>query len=62
MLHYDFFAWKGNCHCSFSDVFVTVAINIHDKVSFNIECFKNFLPSSSIPFTTSGALSKEVGY
>ena len=25
-------------------------------------CFKNFPPSSSIPFTISGALFKEVGY
>ena len=45
-----------------SDVFVAITINIHNKVSFNIECFKNFLLFSSIPFTISGAQLKEAGY
>ena len=45
-----------------SDVFVAITINIHNKVSFNIECFKNFLLFSSIPFTNSGAQLKEAGY
>ena len=26
-----------------SDVFVAITINIHNKVSFNIECFKNLI-------------------
>ena len=47
---------------SFTDVFVAITINIHNKVSFNIECFKNFLLFSSIPFTISGAQLKEAGY
>ena len=29
-------------------------VNTHNKVSFNIKCFKNFFPFSSIPFTISG--------
>ena len=37
------FTWKSNCYYIFTDVFVAVAINIHDTVSFNIECFKNLL-------------------
>ena len=41
-------------HYCFTDVLVAVTMNIHDKVSFNKECFKNFLPSSSIQFTISG--------
>ena len=41
---------------------IVVAINIRNKVLFNIECFKNFLPFSSIPFTISGAQFKEAGY
>ena len=41
---------------------IVVAINIRNKVLFNIECFKNFLPISSIPFTISGAQFKEAGY
>ena len=45
-----------------SDVFVAITINIHNKVSFNIECFKNSLPFSSIPFTIPGAQLKVVGY
>ena len=36
--------------------------NIHNKVSFNIECFKNFLPLSSISLTVPGAQLKEAGY
>ena len=48
MLHYSLSTWKDNCYCSFTDVFVAITINIHNKVSFNIECFKNFLPFSSI--------------
>ena len=46
MLHYGLFTWKGNCYCSFTDVFIAVATNIHNKVSFKIECFKNFLSFS----------------
>ena len=44
------------------DVLIAVAINIRNKVLFNIEYFKNFLPFSSIPFTISGAQFKEAGY
>ena len=44
----------GKVTHSFTDVLVAVTMNIHDKVSFNKECFKNFLPSSSIQFTISG--------
>ena len=44
------------------DVLIAVAINIRNKVLFNIECCKNFLPISSIPFTISGAQFKEAGY
>ena len=51
MLHYGLFTWKGNCYYGFTDVLIAVAINIRNKVLFNIECFKNFLPISSIPFT-----------
>ena len=47
---------------SFTDVFVAITINIHNKVSFNIECFKNFLPFSSISLTVPGAQLKEAGY
>ena len=47
---------------SFTDVFVAVTINIHNKVSFNIECFKNSVPFSSIPFTIPGAQLKIAGY
>ena len=54
--------WKGNCYYSFTDVFMAVAINIHNKVSFDTGCFKNFLPFSSIPFTLSGAQLEEAGY
>ena len=43
MLHHGLFTWKRNCYCSFTDVLIAVATNIHDKVSFNRECFKNFL-------------------
>ena len=56
------FTWKENFYYSFTDVFVAITINIHNKVSFNVECFKNFLPFSSIPFTISGAQLKEAGY
>ena len=45
-----------------SDVFVAITINIHNKVSFNIECFKNSVPFSSIPFTIPGAQLKIAGY
>ena len=61
MLHYDLFTWKGNCCYSFTDVCVAITMNIHNVVSFNKECFKNFLPFSSIPFTISGAQLKEAG-
>ena len=62
MLHYSLFKWKGNCCYSFTDVLVAVTMKIHEKVSFNTECFKNFLPFSSIPFAISGAQLKEAGY
>ena len=41
---------------------IVAAINIHNEVPFKKECFKNFLPFSSAPFTTSGAQLKEAGY
>ena len=47
---------------SFTDVFVAITINIHNKFSFNIECFKNSVPFSSIPFTIPGAQLKIAGY
>ena len=56
MFHYGLFTWKGNCYCSFSAVFISVTTNIHNKVSFNIECFKNFLLFSPILFTNFGVL------
>ena len=55
MLRYGLFTWKGNCYYSFKDVLVAITINVHNKVSFNIGYFKNFLPFSSIPFTIPGA-------
>ena len=57
-----FFYIESNCYYSFTDVLIVVAINIRNKVLFNIEYFKNFLPFSSIPFTISGAQFKETGY
>ena len=60
MLHSGLFTWKGNCYYSFRDVFVAVIINIHNKVSFNIECFMDFFPLS-IPFIISEAQLKEAG-
>ena len=36
MLRYGLFTWKVNCYYSFRNVFIAVAINIHNKVSFNI--------------------------
>ena len=45
MLHYGLFTWKGNCYYGFTDVLIAVAINIRNKVLFNIECFKNFFLS-----------------
>ena len=64
MLYYGLFTWKGNCYYSFTDFLITVAMKIHDKVSFNVECFKNFLPFSSTDhaFTISWAQLKEAGY
>ena len=62
MLHYGLFTWKGKCYYGFTDVLIAVAINIRNKVLFNIECFKNFLPISSISLTISGAQFKEAGY
>ena len=56
MLHYGLFTWKGNCYCSFTDVFIAVAMNIYNKVSFNMEWFKNFPSFSPILFTISWAL------
>ena len=37
-------------------------IFIINKVSFNLECFKNFLPFPSIPFTIPGIQLKEASY
>ena len=62
MLHCGLLTWKGNFYNSFTDFFVAITINIHNKVSFNIECIKNSLPFSSIPFTIPGAQLKVVGY
>ena len=62
MLHYGLFTWKGYCYYSFTDFFVAITINIHNKVSFNIECFKNYLPFSSIPVTIPGAQLEVAGY
>ena len=62
MPHYGWFTWKGNCYYNFTNVFVAITINIHNKVSFNIECFKNYLPFSSIPVTIPGAQLKVAGY
>ena len=42
--------------------FVAITINIHNKVSFNVECFKNSFPFPSIPFTIPGAQLKVAGY
>ena len=42
MLHHGLFTWKRNCYCSFTDVLIAVATNIHDKVSFNRECLRTF--------------------
>ena len=42
-------------------VFVAITIIIHNKLSFNMECFKNSLPFSSIPFTIPGAQLKVAG-
>ena len=60
MLHYGVFIWKDNYYYSFTDVFVAITIDIHNKVSFNIEYFKNFLSFSSI--IIHGAQLKEAGY
>ena len=62
MPHYGLFTWKGKCLKSFTDVFVAIAINIHNKILFNIECFKKFLRFSSIPFIISKAQLEEAGY
>ena len=61
MLHYGLFTWKGNYY-SFTDVFVAITINIHKKISFKVEYFKNTFPFSSIPFTISGSQFKVAGY
>ena len=42
MFHYGLFTWKVNGYFSITDVLVAIPINIHNKVSLNIECFKNF--------------------
>ena len=47
---------------SFKDALVAITMNIRNKVSCNIECFKNFLLLSSIPLTISGTQLKEAGY
>ena len=62
MLHSGLFTWKGYYYYSFTDVFGAVAINIRNKVSFNAECLKNFLPFSSVPFTISRTQLKEADY
>ena len=59
MLHYGLFTAKGNCY-SFTDVFVAITINIHNKILFNME-FKNTFPFSSIPITIPGAQLKVAG-
>ena len=56
MLYYGLYTWEGNCYCSFTDVFIAVATNFYNRVSFNIEWFKNFLSFSQILFTIFGAL------
>ena len=56
MLYYGLFTQKGDCFCSFTDVFIAIATNIYNKVSFNIEWFKNFLSFSPILFTILGTL------
>ena len=61
MLHYGLFTWKGNFYHSFTDVFVAVAVIIHNEVSFNIEYFKNFLPFCSILITISKVQLEEAG-
>ena len=43
-------------NCSWIDVFIAVATSVHNKVSFNIERFKNFLSFSPILFIIFGAL------
>ena len=62
IIPYGLLTWKGNCYYSFTDFFVALTINIHNEVSYNIECFNNFLPFCSIPYTISGAPLKEAGY
>ena len=61
MLHYGLFTWKGNFY-SFTDVFVAMTINIHNKISFNMECYKNTFPFSLMPFTIPGSQLKVAGY
>ena len=61
MHHYGLFTWKSKSYCSFTDVFIAYAINMHNKFSFNIECFKNFLHFSTFS-TVSGAQLKEAGF
>ena len=56
MLHY------GKVIVIASDVFVAITINIHNKISFNLECFKNTFPFFSIPFTIRGSQLKVAGY
>ena len=56
MLHY------GKVIVIASDVFVAITINIHNKISFNLECFKNTFPFFSIPFTIPGSQLKVAGY
>ena len=62
MLPCGLFTLKGNCYESFTDVFIAVAINTRYKVSFDIECFKNFLPFSSAPITIPGVQLMGAGY
>ena len=53
MLHYGLFTWRGNFYHNFW------CFGYHPH---NIECFKNFFPFSSIPFTISRAQLKDAGY
>ena len=45
-----------------SQMFVAITINIHKKISFNMGCFMNTFPFSSIPFNIPGSQLKVAGY
>ena len=63
---YKYMSVVCTCYCrgvsKKTDTLVAIAMNIRNKVSCNIECFKNFLLLSSIPFTISGTQLKETDY